>query len=467
MSDDDEFMKFHSTENFVTINIAAIKGSFANIQYALFSTISSEEKNICSVKLFEIKIKDQNINKYFLKFISKNPSSEDEEKKIKEYRNIAYSYLCFAGIPIIIQSPYESLELSYFIDVSSSPFHKNPALGRIVYPENIENLDIVFNPNLKFYNKMGDCFAKVIDGLNPISNQYRVFFLHDINNNLKLLHHHPIANNKIPGYANLITKENFEKFIQDKKPFSELSVNNKMYKYIDKFNPKIFYSTSYVDIGLPEETMIAASTTSNCLFLNPDHGQIKYAQKAPYNNYLRPVLRFLFRSKDYDNSYQNMLSFTAALASSTNIIIPFTVPCYDIVKMLSLFVENSDKFFNEDNIITMKLKQNSSKKFQKNIIFFIDLQYEKGNRSTEFAADCEFEKIINTFSKMDVFVKLVNRFILCKSVKNLVSTIRNIEEKDLNTITSKPKNPDEREELISHYEEIIYGLTLFLDIPKK
>ena len=434
----------------IKYDVFLTKGNlFSDVNYALFSTISENEK-FCSVYLIK------ETSNYF-EFRAKSNINEDEKILIKECRDIAYAYLSFACIPTVIQSPYERLTDSYFIDVGSSPYQKFPGLARLVYPENMENICIVFNSNEKFFNKVGSGYAKAMGGLSPTTNKYRVTFRNiDEFKNAKFLHQHPIANHKIPGYAKLCTKDNFQAKIPPKyeygNPFTEVSPNKHIFK--DESEKDCFYVTSYVDIGFPNESMIAASASSNSLFLTPDYGQVRFDQKKPFNYFKYDIIRLLFRSKNYDDPYQNMLSFAAAFKTSKNIIIPFTVPCYDTIKMLSLFIENLEN-------LKIQFPEYGCKK---EIIFFIDLP-KKGKESTNFPADCEFNRFMKMFSQMEFFRKSEKKeiiFKLCKSVQELVEHLRDVEFEDLEFIYNTEQ--EKRRELIVKYNDIRNGLESFLNV---
>lgn len=456
MSDEELFINFkkEGTKFSVNINydVFLVKGNlFSDVNYALFSTIS-ENETFCSVYLIKA------IPNYF-EFRTKSNINENEKIIIKECRNIAYAYLSFACIPIVIQSPYERLTDSYFIDVGSSPYQKFPGLARLVYPENMENICIVFNSNEKFFSKVGNGYAKAMGGFSPTTNKYRVTFrnIEEIEN-AKFLHQHPIANHKIPSYAKLCTKDNFQNRIphsyENGNPFSEVSPGEHIFK--NEPERECFYVSSYVDIGLPNESMIAASTSSNSLFLTPDYGQVRYVQKKPFNYFKHSVIRLLYRSNNYDDPYQNMLSFAAAFKTSKNIVIPFTVPCFDTIKMLSLFVENLKK-------LKIQIPEYGCKK---EIIFFIDLP-KKGKESTKFPAECEFNRFIQMFSQMEFFRKSEKKeinFKLCESVQELAEYLRDVEFKDLEFIYEPGREKEKRKELIVKYSDIRNGLASFLDV---
>lgn len=196
MDDKNKFISFDIETLDITINTTLFppekkdqKQDFTRIKYALFSTIS--ENDDCAVVE----------NDEFLEFRTKYPKNDREKENINKCRDIAFSFLKFCGIPIIIQSPDEKLNPSYFIDVGTSSFRNFPALTKLLYPEQLELCCVIFGPEIKLYNEVISDFIKVMDGLSPSTNSFRISCFNSIKDCEKNLCRFPIPNSRIPQFA--------------------------------------------------------------------------------------------------------------------------------------------------------------------------------------------------------------------------------------------------------------------------
>lgn len=426
----EEFLKFDIINDVISVKIIfnTSKYKFSDINYALFSTIfvDKEKKHpLCSVVYYD--------DKKNLEFRARETENDDEKRKIINCRNIAYSYLKFACIAIIIQSPQEKLDASYFINVSAFPFQVYPGLGELVYEEQFEFCGVIFNSSVEFKNEIIKRFVEAIDGLSPSTRKYRICFFNNVAEKDKFLYSRPTVNDCIPSFANLYTRANPLEI----KTFQKIFLDSDLWRTDNK--PKdAFYATSFVDIGQPEASMVAASASSGSLFLTPDYGQIRCDQYYLNDRNKFHNLRFLFRSRNYEEPFENMRAFASAFVSSTNIVIPFTVPCYDVIEMLSLFAENPPKCVRKLQEYIDNSQTEKGKYFKKKIIFYIDIP-QKGAKNIENAVDNAYQSLISVFENMEVFhfnSPKKNKkeddhiFKLCKSRTELVNFLKKKEKND-------------------------------------
>ncbi|KAK8863542.1 hypothetical protein M9Y10_011228 [Tritrichomonas musculus] len=420
MDDKNKFISFDIETLDITINTTLFppekkdqKQDFTRIKYALFSTIS--ENDDCAVVE----------NDEFLEFRTKYPKNDREKENINKCRDIAFSFLKFCGIPIIIQSPDEKLNPSYFIDVGTSSFRNFPALAKLLYPEQLELCCVIFGPEIKLYNEVISDFIKVMDGLSPSTNSFRISCFNSIKDCEKNLCRFPIPNSRIPQFAKTYRFNKENNLLEYFKNSAITGIISRIYCY---------YPFSYVDIGCPEETMIAASSKSESLFLTPYFGELKFICKKSliYETRSKPIIHFLFRSMKYDDINQNLKTFIAAFACSTNIIIPFSVPCDDLLKIFSLFNQNQPDFQ------FRKIKKDTKSKLKKRIFLYIEIP--EGAKRLKLAANLAFQQL-KIFSKMEPFAN--TELILCQSLTDLISLLNEYEERDItNNFTTNDTNDE-------------------------